>query len=238
MTLVTHIAIVGHHKEKVIDSIRRFPVGRVLLLVARGERDLIERAREIEREIRGVEVEIVEVERENFFESVEKIIELINREKDMNHEVKLNIADSSDNLGVACYIAALVTEAEIYSAVSRIEDGRVTGVSDVYSIPLFPIKDVGGERIRILKILYESEINSMDEMIRRLNPDVKEEKILGERARISYRRIKMPYRRIKMLYHIKILKNEGFVEGGRAGKSVRLRITKLGEIYLKGKRIV
>jgi len=224
VTLVTHLSVVGHHKEKIVDSIKRYPVSRVVLLVEEDER-MEEIAKEIEKEIHGfVETEMFVVDRENIIESALKIIELINEEKKKGYEVKLNIADATDNISVACYIAALITEVEIYSALSRVEDGKVVGVSEVYSVPLFPIKDVGEERVKILKILYESEINSMDEIIYKLNPDVKEKELLGERARVSY--------------HIKMLKTAGFVESQRVGKNVKLSITPLGEIYLKGKGLI
>jgi|Deesub1362B_J571_1020462.scaffolds.fasta_scaffold00065_23 DNA-binding transcriptional ArsR family regulator len=223
--LVTHISVVGHNKEKIIDSIKRYPVSRVVLLTEKDEESVKDVAKEIEKEIRGfVETEIVEVEKENIIESTLKIIQLINEEKERGRDIKLNIADSIDNLGVACYLAALITGVEIYSGISKVEEGRIVGVSEVYNIPLLPIKDVGEERVKILKILYESEINSMDEIIYKLNPDVKEKELLGERARISY--------------HIKMLRTDGFVESQRVGKNVRLKITKLGEIYLKGKRLI
>lgn len=224
MTLVTHISVVGTNKEKVIESIKHYPVNRVVLLIESDEK-YRKVAEAIEKEIRGfVGTEIVEMEREDILKNAMKIIELINEERDKGYDVKLNISDSTDNLGVSCYLAALATGVEIYSSISRVEGGRVVGVSRVYEVPLFPLREVGEEREKIMRILHESEINSMDEIIYKINPKVKEKELLGERARISY--------------HIKMLKDYGFVESHRTGKNVRLRLTPLGELYLKGRRLI
>lgn len=224
MTLVTHISVVGKYKEKVIESIKHYPVNRVVLLMERDEK-YREVAQAIEKEIKGfVGTEIVEMEREDILKNAMKVIDLINEEREKGYDVKLNISDSADNLGVSCYLAALATGVEIYSAMSKVEDGKIVGVSSVYEVPLFPLKEVGEEREKIMRILYESEINSMDEIIYKINPNVKEKELLGERARISY--------------HIKMLKDYGFVESQRTGKNVRLRLTSLGELYLKGRKLI
>ncbi|MDK2781990.1 MAG: hypothetical protein PWR13_1018 [Archaeoglobi archaeon] len=224
MTLVTHISVVGKYKEKVIESIKHYPVNRVVLLMERDEK-YREVAQAIEKEIKGfVGTEIVEMEREDILKNAMKVIDLINEEREKGYDVKLNISDSADNLGVSCYLAALATGVEIYSAMSKVEDGKIVGVSSVYEVPLFPLKEVGEEREKIMRILYESEINSMDEIIYKINPNVKEKELLGERARISY--------------HIKMLKDYGFVESQRTGKNVRLRLTPLGELYLKGRKLI
>ena len=65
----------------------------------------------------------------------------------------------------------------------------------------------------------------MDELIAKLKPEFKKEtkEYTNERARLSH--------------HLKALGNYGFINSERSGKNIRLSLSKIGEIYAKGKEI-
>ena len=79
--------------------------------------------------------------------------------------------------------------------------------------------------MQILTVLEEHIVDSIDELIARLKPELKKEtkEHTNERARMSH--------------HIKSLSNYGFLNSERSGKNIRLNLSKIGEIYAKGNEI-
>ena len=231
MTQITHIVLVGHTKEKLIEGIKQHPVHKVILILGKdpqlsGEKRAEETAVEIEKILKNfVEISKKYVDKEDIFSAAIELIKLINEEKKSGRKVKINVSGSMRTLGIACYITSLVTGVEIYGTLSEYDEkGRVIGVKKVYNIPPFPIKELPKERLDILEALYQKNgVDSIDKLITMLNPSLKKtsEEYPNERARISY--------------HIKALKEDGFITTEKKGKNIKLKLSKIGEIYALSK---
>lgn len=235
--IVTHIVPVGHTKEKLVNSIiknsiKQFPVHKVILLIGNdlnvsGEKEVYDTAIEVEKDLKGfASIEKKVVEKLDVFKSAIEILDIIKKERKMGNEVKINISSSLHTIGIACYIAALVSNTAIYSALPEYKNNKVIGIKEILTIPFFPIKDINEEQIQILKILEIEGVNSVEELISKLKPELKKETkgYLNERARLSH--------------HLKSLGNHGFINSERSGKNVKLSLSRIGEIYTKGKNII
>lgn len=229
---ITHIVPVGHTKEKLVDSVRQFPVHKVILIVGQdlnvsGEDKVYKTAEEIEKELKGfVEIEWRNVDKLDVFSSAIDILKIVKEEKGKKREVKINVTGSLHTIGIACYIVALVTGTEIYSALPAYKNGKVVGIKEIFSIPFFPIKEVPEEQMEILRALQGNGVASVDELISRLKPKLEKDntrEYANERARLSH--------------HLKILRKDGFLDAEKAGKNVKLRLSRIGEIYAMGKAI-
>jgi CRISPR locus-related DNA-binding protein len=233
---VTHIVPVGHTKEKLVDSvirnsIKQFPVHRVILLIGKdlnvsGEEAVYETAKETAKELKGfAEIEQKEVEKLDVIKGAMDVLEIIKEERANGYDVKINISGSLHTIGIACYIAALISNTQIYSALPEYKNKKVTGIKEILTIPFFPIKEINDEQIQILKVLEGRGVDSVDELISRLKPEFKKEtkEYTNERARLSH--------------HLKALGNYGFINSERSGKNIGLCLSKIGEIYAKGKEI-
>lgn len=233
---VTHIVPVGHTKEKLVDSvirdsIRQFPVHRVILLTGKdlnvsGEDAVYDTAIQIAKELKGfADIEQKEVEKLDVLKGAIDVLDIIKEERTKGYDVRINISGSLHTIGIACYIAALVSNTQIYSALPEYKNKKVTGIKEILTIPFFPIKEINDEQTHILKVLEVSGVDSVDELIARLKPKLKKEtkEYTNERARLSH--------------HIKSLGNYGFLDSERSGKNIKLSLSKIGEIYAKGKEI-
>jgi CRISPR-associated protein Csa3 len=225
-----HIIPVGFSKEKLLESLKHYPFQKVYLLVGRDHLEMEEKVREIAQSMKRdleaiVEVEEVEVDKEDVLEAARDIVKIINYEKAKGNEVMVNISGSMRTLAVASYIAASLTGAKVYSGISKYsEEGKPIGVQKTVDIPLFPIKRLSQKKEAILKVLYKSDgyASSLEEIIRRLKPELEpgSKEYNAERSLVSY--------------HVNALKEEGFVETEKSGKNLIVRLSKLGEIYLLG----
>jgi CRISPR-associated protein Csa3 len=233
---VTHIVPVGHTKEKLVgsiirDSIRQFPVHRVILLVGKdpdvsGEEAVNDTAIEIEKELKGfADIEQKKVEKLDVLKGTIDILDIIKKERAKGYNVKMNISGSLHSIGIACYIAALVSGTGIYSALPEYKNKKVTGIKEILTIPSFPIKEINDEQMQILKVLEGSGVDSVEELISRLKPELKKgrKEYGNERARLSH--------------HLRSLNEYRFITTEKAGKNVKLSLSGIGKIYVMGKEI-
>lgn len=228
---ITHIVLVGHTKDILVNSVKQFPVHKVILIVGKdskvtGENKVYETASKIEQELKGfVDIERKEVDKLDVLSGAIDILKIIKEEKAKEHDIKINISGSLRTIGIACYIAALITGTEVYSALPEYDSKEIIGIKEILKVPLFPIKDISDEQMRILRVLEGNGVASIEELITKLNPDlVKETKeYSNERARLSH--------------HLNILRNDGLLESEKTGKNVKLSLSKIGEIYAMGKGI-
>ncbi|RMF89942.1 MAG: hypothetical protein D6733_05175 [Methanobacteriota archaeon] len=229
MKRIVHIIPVGHTKQTLIEGMRQFPFHKAVLVLGKeagpGERQAEAVAEEIEKELGGLaEVERMHVDMDDIYSAARDIAARIKAEEKAGNQVMVNISGSLRSVGIACYLACAVTGAELYMALPSYEDGRVTGIRRVIKIPLFPIKTVGREEESILLYLFEKgPVDSMDRLILGLyGKDKDSPGYLNERARMSY--------------HIKKLREKGFIDTDRHGKSLRISLSKMGEVYSAGHR--
>ena len=156
---ITHIVLVGHTKDILVNSVKQFPVHKVILIVGKdsnvtGENKVYDTAGKIEQELKGfVDIERKEVDKLDVLSGAIDILKIIKEERAKEHDIKINISGSLRTIGIACYIAALITGSEVYSALPAYDSEKIIGIKEILNVPLFPIKDVSAEQMRILKVL-------------------------------------------------------------------------------------
>lgn len=228
---ITHIVPVGHTKEKFVDIVKQFPLHKIVLVVGQdmnvsGENEVYKTAKEIEKELKGfIDIEWRKVDKLDVFACAIDILQIIKEERAKEHEVKINISGSLHTIGIACYIAALVSDTEIYSALPEYKKGEITGIKEILTIPFFPIKEIPDEQMQILKILEGNGVASVEELITKLKPELNKEtkEYANERARLSH--------------HLKSLRKDGFLDSEKVGKNVKLSLSRIGEVYAMGRVI-
>lgn len=226
--MISHIVPVGFTPGKLIEGIKQFPVHKVIIVVGKGTEDerVLEAAKAVEKAFKGyAEVERNYVEKEDVFKATKDFINMIKNEKNDGREVYINAAGSLRNLTLASYIAALATKTKIYSSHSRYnEKGEPVGVSRLIDIPYFPIKDPPKEQVEIMEELHKGAVESLDELIVRMRPKIEKRspEYNSERARLSH--------------HINRLKEDGFVETDKLGKTLSIKLSEIGEIYVEGRK--
>lgn len=231
MKSLTQIVLVGHTKERLIDGIRQFPIEKIILVLGEnpkleGEEKVIEVANVVEAVFKEIAmVKKIYVNKEDIFLSAQKILEIIIKEAKEGREIMINISGSLRQMAIACYIAALVSNIPIYSAIPKYDhDFKEIGVSEICQVPFFPIKEITGIKMDILKILEKEEkIESIDMLIKKIYST-----ILGD----TYNRF-----RAKISYYLKELEEEGFIQKKRIGKKVNIDLTQTGKIYILGRTI-
>jgi CRISPR-associated protein Csa3 len=227
-----HIIPVGFSKEKLIESLKRYPFQKVYLLLGKsehleGEDRARKTAKSMKNDLKAIaEVREFYVDKEDVFEAARELIRVINAEKSRGNRVMVNVSGSMRTLGIACYLAASMTGAEVYSGISKYDEkGKSIGIDRTIEIPTFPIKRISREKENILDALYKSdgEVESLEDLISILKPSLKpgSKDFRAERSRVSYL--------------VNALKEDGFVEAKKSGKTLRVRLSKTGEIYVIGK---
>lgn len=223
--MATQIVFVGHHKERLLESIRALrehPVRKVVLAVGQqessGERKARKIAEELAEELKTVwDVEIVEVDKKDVMRAASQLVSLIRREGE-GGEVILNISGSLRTFAVAAYIAACVTGSRIITSIPRYdENDNEVGIEEIVEIPVLPVDFPGKEQLEIISVMDQG-VESLDELVFKLNPDIKKgsKEFRSERSRLSH--------------HIAKLEEAGFVRRKKVGRNVRIEPTGLGRI--------
>jgi len=224
--MISHIVPVGFTPGKLIEGIKQFPVHKVVIVLTKGgDERARDAAREVAKAFKGyAPVEKRTIDGEDIFKATKDFISMIKAEKAEGREVYINAAGSLRSLTLAGYIAALVTGTKIYSTISRYDEkGEPVGVSRIIDIPYLPIRDPPKEQVEIMMALHRGPVESLDELINRMRPEIKKGSAQhnSERARLSH--------------HIGRLKEDGFVETDKLGKTVSIKLTEIGEIYVEGR---
>ncbi|MHA1784922.1 MAG: HFX_2341 family transcriptional regulator domain-containing protein [Candidatus Helarchaeota archaeon] len=227
----TQIVLVGHSRLRLIEGIKRFPTAKLILLLGKnveleGELKVIQTANAIELAFKALmAVKRVQIDKEDIFSAAETILNIIKIEVKEGNEVLINVSGSLRQMAIACYIVALVSKTPIYSVLPKYDEKfNEIGISRIFEIPFFPIKELSREKIRILNTIKENKmIDSIDQLITKLMPNLHEDSYNNARAKLSY--------------HLKDLEDNGFLKKGRLGKKVRIKLTETGEIYLLGHEI-
>ena len=146
--MITQFVFVGHHKERLLESIRALrtlPVEKIVLFVGDrnlpGEHKVRKVAEELKKELEVIwEVEIAEIDKKNVTRAVTQLISAINREKREGREVVINASGSLRTLAIAGYIASCVTKSRIFTSIPKYnEKGEEIGIEEIIEIPTLPI---------------------------------------------------------------------------------------------------
>lgn len=228
--MITQLVFVGHHKERLLESIRalrELPVTKIILFVGEeelpGEKRARKTAEELKKELEVIwDVEIARADKKNAIRAAMQLIEIIRAEKAREREVIINASGSLRTLAVAGYIAACVTNSRIFTSIPRYsEKEEEIGIEEMIEIPTLPVDFPAKEQIEILTAI-DGGVNALDELIARLNPglDRKSEDFFKERSRLSH--------------HIAKLERMGAVRKVKVGRNVRIELTALGHFLIGG----
>jgi hypothetical protein len=227
MKKVVHIIPVGHTKITLTEGMRQFPFHKIILVLGKevgpGEDKAKEVAEEIKKEFgRLAEIEYLQVDVDDVYRAAIATAKTIRAEQKRGNEVKVSASGSLRTVGISCYLACAVTGAKLYVALPSYEEGKIKGIRRVLEIPSYPLREIGREEVHILKFLLEKgPTDSVDELIQGLKKEKSSKNYQRERARMSY--------------HIKKLKNDGFIETTKHGKTLAISLSKLGELYTVGR---
>jgi len=226
----TQIVFVGHHKERLIESIRALrdlPTSRIILFVGEenlpGEARVRRIAKEIKEELEIIwEVEIHKIDKRNIIKAASQLIEIIRNEKHQGREVVINASGSLRTLAIAGYIAACVTSSRIFTSIPRYnEKEEEVGIEEIIEVPTLPVDFPGEEQMEIISSIG-SGVESLDELILRINPGISKgsSEFRRERSRLSH--------------HLAKLEDAGLIRKEKRGRNVRIILTPLGRFLLKG----
>jgi len=224
----TQIVFVGHHKERLIESIRalrEYPVTKIILAVGQqdssGEKKARKIAEELKNELKTVfDVEIVEIDKKNVMNAALQLVELINAEKDKGNEIILNVSGSLRTFAIAAYIAGCVTGSKIITSIPRYDENEnEVGIEEIVEVPILPVNFPGKEQLEIMSAV-NSGVESLDDLVFKLNPGIKKDskEFKSERSRLSH--------------HLAKLEEAGFVRREKIGRNVRIEPTGLGKIVM------
>lgn len=227
--MITQFVFVGHHKERLLESIkalRTLPVEKIVLFVGEGDlpgEDKVRKvAEELKRELEIIwDVEIAEIDKKNVIRAVTQLISAINHEKREGREVVINASGSLRTLAIAGYIASCVTRSRIFTSIPTYDEiGEEIGIEEIIEIPLLPIDFPSEEQMEIVKAI-DGCVSSLDELVLRLNPSIEKgsEEFQRERSRISH--------------HLSKLERSGLIRKAKLGRNVRIELTPLGR-FLAG----
>lgn len=225
MRVVCHIVPVGFTAGKLIEGVKQFPVHKVVIVASGTDERVKKAAKKVENAFKSyAEVEKRSVDPEDVFRAALDFIEIIKEEREAGREVIVNAAGSLRNITLASYIAAQATKMELYSSHSRYDErGEPVGITRIIDIPYFPICEPPREQMDVLEALGRGEVESIDELIARMQPEIEKgtREHGNERARLSK--------------HISKLRDGGFVETDRLGKTVSLKLSKMGKVFVAGR---
>jgi CRISPR-associated protein Csa3 len=224
----THLVFVGHHKERLLDSIRMpdtYPVVKVILIVGEQQSSGEERSRnvaaEIANEIAGkVEVELALIDKIDVFRGASQIVSLIHAERDAGRSCLINMSGSLRTFAVSAYIAGCVTSSTILTSIPKYDDeGCEVGVEEMVPLQLLPLAPPGKEQMELLVALGHGA-PSLDELIFRLHPLIEKDTrpFYKERSRISH--------------HLKKLDENGYIHKTKSGKNIQIEPSQLGMLML------
>ncbi|MEM3928555.1 MAG: DUF6293 family protein [Archaeoglobaceae archaeon] len=225
--MLTELIFVGHHRERLLDSINalNLPVNKIILLIGDEELSGEKRVREVAEELRNelkssFEVKIAGINKRSVIRAVIQLLDIIRAEKTGRRDVVINASGSLRTLAIAGYIAACVARCRIFTSIPKYDENfEEIGVEQMIEIPTLPIDFPGEEQLRVLSMI-ENGVNSLDELITKLNPviDKNSREFFSERSRLSHL--------------ISKLETRGLLRRDRTGRNIRISLTDLGKILV------
>ena len=209
-----------------MDSIKmlsNYPVGRIILVVGEqlssGERRSRDLAKEMTHELGQIfEVETVAIDKKDITRSSVQIVNLIRSEMNRENDVIVNISGSLRTFAISAYIAGSITGCKVITSIPGYdESGEESGVEEIVEIPILPVCFLRDEQMRIVAAV-EDGVNSLDELIIRLNPLIIKysDDFYKERSRVSH--------------HLKVLEDNGFIIKKRNGRQINVTLSELGNM--------
>ncbi|MBN2734792.1 MAG: transcriptional regulator [Methanomicrobiaceae archaeon] len=221
---ITHIIFVGHHKERLIQSLKMsgdFPMGKIILVVGEQSSSGEEKSRILAEDIKKdlsslVDTEIVSLDKKDVKRGAMQLISLIKSEEKFGFESVINISGSLRTFAVSAYIAGSVTRSRVITSIPRYdENDNEVGIEEVIEVPVLPVCFLRDEQMQIILSIDEG-VDSLDELIMRINPSMEKytDEFYKERSRVSH--------------HLKVLEGGGFIEKNKKGRNISVSLSDLG----------
>jgi CRISPR-associated protein Csa3 len=225
----THVVFVGHHKERLMESItlfRKYPIHRVTLVLGdddtQGERISRRVAEKVKNELAPMfEVSILRIDKRNIMTAASQIVDLVRKEREKGFECILNVSGSLRTFAIAAYIAGCLAQCPMITSIPRYDtEDREVGVDEIIELPAIPVRYPKKDQVRLLEAIAASG-GYLEELIVQLNPDAKEapDELSRERSRLTH--------------HLKKIEEMGFVTKEKVGKQVMFSLSPLGRIVVK-----
>ncbi|MDO8842571.1 MAG: DUF6293 family protein [Methanocalculus sp.] len=223
----THIVFVGHHKDRLIESIsalREIPFSKLFLIVGEdeslpGEQIVKKVALDIQSELKKLwDIEIRAIDKKSVLKAANQLLGMIKDEKIAGNDVLLNASGSLRTLSVGAYIAACMTRSRMITSIPKYDNaGEEIGVDEVIEIPVIPV-DYPGEEQRHIITLIGDGVESLDSIIFMITPEIQKDskQFRSERSRLSH--------------HLSKLEEAGFIKKEKRGRNISIRLTELGKM--------
>ncbi len=223
----THIVFVGHHKDRLIESIsalREIPFSKLFLIIGEddnlpGEQIVRKVANDILTELNKLwDIEIKRIDKKSVLRASNQLLKIIQEEKLKGNDVLLNASGSLRTLSVGAYIAACMTRSRMITSIPRYDDtGEEIGVEEIIEIPVIPV-DYPGEEQRHIITLIGDGVESLDSIIFMITPDIQKDskQFRSERSRLSH--------------HLSKLEEAGFIKKEKRGRNISIKLTELGKM--------
>lgn len=232
--MYTHIIFVGHHRERLMESIRRlrkYPVDKVILILGSddttGERISRNIAARVKADLSPVySVSIATLDKRDVIRAASQIVDLILKEKNAGSRCILNMSGSLRTFAIAAYIAGCITDSPMITSIPRYdEDNREVGVEEIIELPKIPVQFPRKDQAELLEAIARGN-GTFEDVVTRINPRAGEsaEEMARERSRLSH--------------HLKRVEDLGLVTKEKAGKQVVLSLSPFGRIFAKVCRTV
>lgn len=224
-----HVVFVGHHKERLMESItryRKFPIHRVTLVLgdddSQGERISRRVAEKVKNELAPLfEVSIVKIDKRNIMNAASQIVDLVRKEREKGYECILNVSGSLRTFAIAAYIAGCLTQCPMITSIPRYDaEDREVGVDEILELPAIPVRYPKKDQVQLLEAIAGSG-GYLEELILQIHPDAKgsPDEISKERSRLTH--------------HLKKIEDMGFITKEKVGKQVMFSLSPLGRIVVK-----
>ncbi|MFO7792124.1 MAG: DUF6293 family protein [Candidatus Saliniplasma sp.] len=250
-----HIVTGGFEYDRILKPmLNRYPVDRLVLLRSKSSpyRDSKDLAKQFIEKLQEnpIDINIHRVNIYDFDDVYSKVLKILKNQSHHNKKIYMNISSAPKLTLVAMMSAAFMMKNEadieifyvspddylIPKIIDRLadvennveelrelreqflENGTAMGLKNYEEIPIFPVKNITDRDRYILEVLKSSDgVDSIKELVLKVNRSRKKR---IERSSVQYR--------------LEKLKENGLVYTERHNKKLRISLTRVGDIYLKG----
>ena len=250
----TALVFVGHHKDRIIESIRSvrsFSVDKIIFIVGEQESTGEKIARGIAKELTVdlktfFDVEIKKIDKKDIMRAASQITDLIRNEQTDSRVVLLNMSGSLRTFSIAAYIAGCITRSKMITAIPEYdENDNEIGIEDIIHLPILPLTMLKEEQRRILVAIGGGGGKSPATTSRKKKisavPETKiksggvaslDELVLLLNPDIQKGTDAFATERSRLSHHLKNFESMGLVTKTKSGKNIVVRLTGLGEMFI------
>ncbi len=237
-----HVIPMGLEIDRVLGGLKEFPTNRAILLYGTDQDSDIEMrarvngARIKEKVSATIDIEEIELDIFDFFESTRKIVQMLEGLKNEGHSVYVNLSTGNRIVTSAALLACYMTGSHPYYvrpvSYSIPSDKEVLshGVSSVMEIPSVRIIGPTGQGQKLLRILasHGGSVRHETALIQPLE-DVPD--FFDERKDTESKRSYLARKRAHLSRVLRSLEKEGYVSLNRKGRYVNVNITDPGRLF-------